>query len=76
VPLLSSAKAVKHEAVQNLILASSKVNSVHSHISKELEDCNISDDEYKLVLEEVEKYRAMKKELRRKQARTCSWQSH
>jgi len=36
---------------------------VHSHISKAVEDCNISDDEYKLVLDEVEKYRAMKEEL-------------
>ena len=39
---------------------------MHSHISKAVEDCNISDDEYKLVLDEVEKYRAMKEELRRK----------
>jgi len=38
---------------------------VHSHISKAVEDCNISDDEYKLVLDEVEKYRATKEELRR-----------
>jgi len=28
----------------------------------------VSDDEYKLVLEEVEKYHAMKEELRRKHA--------
>ena len=48
------------------ILASSKLNTVHSRISKALEDCKISDDEYKLVFEEVEKYRAMKEELRRK----------
>jgi len=58
-----SRKVAKHEAVR--ILASSKLNTVHSHISKALEDCKISDDEYKLVLDEVEKYRAMK-ELRRK----------
>ena len=38
---------------------------MHSHISKAVEDCNISDDEYKLVLDEVEKYRAMKEELRK-----------
>jgi len=59
-----SRKVAKHEAVR--ILASSKLNTVHSHISKALEDCKISDDEYKLVLDEVEKYRAMKEELRRK----------
>jgi len=33
---------------------------MHSHISKALEDCNISDDEYKLVLEDIEKYHTMK----------------
>jgi len=49
-------------------LALSKLNTVHSHISKALEDCSISDDEYKLVLGEVEKYRTMKDELRRKHA--------
>ena len=53
-----SAKAAKHKAV--FVLASAKLNTVHSHISKALEDCNISDDEYKLVLEEIEKYRTMK----------------
>ena len=61
-----STKAAKHEAI--CVLASSKLNSVHSHISKALEDCNISDEEYKLVLDEVEKYRVMKEELRRKRA--------
>jgi hypothetical protein len=58
-----SAKAAKHEAVR--MLAASKLNTVHSHISKALEDCSISDEEYKLILEEVEKYRAMKDEIRR-----------
>ena len=59
-----SRKVAKHEAVR--ILAFSKLNTVHSHMSKALEDCKISDDEYKLVFEEVEKYHAMKEELRRK----------
>ena len=36
-------KAAKHEAVR--VLAVSELNSVHSHISKALEDCIISDDE-------------------------------
>jgi len=50
------------------VVASSKLNTVHSHISKALENCNISDEEYKLVFsDEVEKYRAMKEEIRRKQ---------
>ena len=53
-----SAKAAKHKAV--FVLASAKLNIVHSHISKALEDCNIFDDEYKFVIEEIEKYRTMK----------------
>ena len=53
-----SAKAAKHEAI--CVLAISKLNTVHSHI--------ISDEEYKLVLEEIEKYRAMKEKIRRKNA--------
>jgi hypothetical protein len=61
-----SAKAAKHEAIR--ILASAKLNTVHSHISKALEDCEISDDEYKLILEEVDKYRAMKEDIRKKMA--------
>ena len=65
-----AAKAAKHEAVR--VLATSKLNTVHSHISNALEDCIISDDEHKLVLEEIEKYRAMKEELRRKHAPTGS----
>jgi len=61
-----SAKATKHEAVH--ALAAYKLNTVHSHISKALEDYEVSDGEYKLILDEVEKYRAMKEELRRKHA--------
>jgi hypothetical protein len=61
-----SAKAARHEAIR--ILASAKLNTVHSHISKALEDCTISDDEYKLILDEVDKYRAMKEEIRKKTA--------
>jgi len=59
-----SAKAAKHKAV--CVLASAQLSTVHSHISKALEDCNISDDKYKLVLEEIKKYRTMKEEIRRK----------
>jgi len=61
-----STKTAKHEAVR--VLAASKLNTVHSHISKALEDCEVSDDEYKLIPNEVEKYRTMKEELRHKHA--------
>jgi len=59
-----SAKAAKHKAV--FVLTSAKLNTVHSHISKALEDCNISDDKYNFVIEEIEKYRTVKEEIRRK----------
>jgi len=52
-------------------LAMSKQNTVHSHIPKALGDCQISDDEYKLILDEVEKYRSLKENLRRKHAPTA-----
>lgn len=41
------------------MLVSLKLDTVHSRISKALEDCSISDDEYKLIVDEVEKYRAV-----------------
>jgi len=65
-----SAKAAKQEAVR--VLAASKLNTVHSHISKALEDCEVSDDEYKLILDEVEEYRTTKEELRRRHVCTVS----
>jgi len=61
-----SAKAAKHEAVR--MLAASKLNTVHSQISKALENCEVFDDEYKLILDEVEKYCTMKEKLRHKYA--------
>ena len=57
-----SAKSEKHESIR--ILASSKLNTIHSLISKALEDCSISDVEYKLILDEIEKYHEMKNEIR------------
>jgi len=59
-----NSKAAKHQAVR--VLASSKLNTVHSHVSKALEDCEVSVDEYELIFDEVEKYRTMKEKLRRK----------
>ena len=45
------------------MLAATKLDTVHSHIAKALEDCTITDDEYKLILDEVQKYHIMKSEL-------------
>jgi len=66
-PLFSrrfSAKAAKHEAIR--VLASSKLNTIHSHVIKALEDDFVSEEEYKLILEEIKKYRVMKDEIRNK----------
>jgi len=63
-------KSVKHESIR--ILALSKLNTIHSLISKALEDCSISDVEYKLILDEVEKYHEMKNEIRHKAAAATS----
>ena len=64
-----SSKAAKHEVVR--VLAIAKLNTVHGHISKALEDCHVSDDEYKLILDKVEKYRTTKEEIRHKRTLTA-----
>ena len=46
------------------MLASSKLDTVASHISKALMDDYISDEEFKLIMEELNKYKAMKEEIR------------
>ena len=53
------------------MLAIAKLNTVHGHISKAVEDCHVSDEEYKLILDEVEKYRTMKEEIRHKHTLTA-----
>ena len=53
------------------MLAIAKLNTVNGHISKAVEDCDVSDDEYKLILDEVEKYRTMKAEIRHKHTLTA-----
>ena len=46
------------------ILASAKLDTIASHISKALMDDYISDEEFKLIMEELNKYKAMKEEIR------------
>ena len=55
-------RAEKHLKIK--MLASSKLDTVASHISKALMDDHISDEEFKLIMEELNKYKAMKKEIR------------
>ena len=44
--------------------ASAKLDTIASHISKAMMDNYISDEEFKLILEELNKYKSMKEEIR------------
>ena len=58
----STTKAEKHLKIKTL--ASAKLDTIASHISKALMDDYISDEEFKLIMEEMNKYKAMKEEIR------------
>ena len=47
-----------------MMAASAKLDTIASHISKVLIDDHISDEEFKLIMEELNKYKAMKEEIR------------
>ena len=55
-------KAEKHLKIKTL--ASAKLDTIASHISKAMMDNHISDDEFKLIMEELNKYKALKEEIR------------
>ena len=55
-------KTQKHSNIQTI--AESKLNSIKDIISKALQDGNISAEEFKMVLNEMEKYYELKKELK------------
>ena len=55
-------KVEKHLKIK--MLASAKLDTIASHISKAMMDNYISDDEFKLIMEELNKYKAMKEEIR------------
>ena len=57
-------KAEKHEKIKTL--ASAKLDTIASHISKALNDNKVTDEEFQLILEELEKYEVMKEEVRSK----------
>ena len=58
----ATTKAEKHLKIKTL--ASAKLDTIASHISKALMDDYISDEEFKLVMSEMDKYKAMKEEIR------------
>ena len=57
------AKARKHDQIRDL--AVSKLNSMADRISAALTDDKISEEEFRLILSEVDKYDQMKAEIRR-----------
>ena len=58
----STSKAEKHEKIK--MIASTKLDTISSHISKALSDNKVTDEEFRLILEEWEKYKVMKEEVR------------
>lgn len=55
-------KAQKHDQIR--LLAEAKINTISDHVSKALRDGQISEEEFKLILDECDKYRQMKTQIR------------
>ena len=60
----STSKAEKHEKIKTI--ASTNLDTIASHISKALSDNKVTDEEFQLILEELERYKVMKEEVRSK----------
>ena len=60
----SMSKAEKHEKIKTI--ASTKLDTTTSHVSKALSDNNVTDEKFRLILEELEKYKVMKEEVRKR----------
>ena len=60
----STSKAEKHEKIK--MIASTKLDTIASHVSKALSDNKVTYEEFRLILEELEKYKVMKEEVRSK----------
>ena len=58
----ATTKAEKHLQIKTL--ATAKLNTIASHISKALTDNFISNEEFNLIMEEKNKYKALKEEIR------------
>ena len=58
----ATTKAEKHLKIKTL--ATAKLDTIASHISKALMDDYISDEEFKLIMDEMNKYKALKEEIR------------
>ena len=60
----TTTKAEKHLKIKTI--ADAKLNTINSHISKAMLDNYISDGEFKLIMEELNKYKAMKVDIKSK----------
>ena len=60
----STTKAERHKKIKTI--ASAKLDTIALHISKALSDNKVTDEEFRLILEELEKYKVMKEEVRSK----------
>ena len=58
----ATTKAEKHLKIKTL--ATAKLDTIASHISKALTDDFISNEEFNLIMEEMNKYKALKEEVR------------
>ena len=58
----TTTKAEKHLKIKTI--ADTKLNTINSHISKALLDNRISDEEFRLIIEELNKYKAMKEDIK------------
>ena len=54
-------KVKKHDEIR--VLAESKLNNIADHVSKALADGQISDEEFRLIIDEAQKYTQMKAEI-------------
>lgn len=57
-------KARKHNDIR--VLADSKLNTILDHVSRALKDHSISDDEFRMIMAEAEKFQELKREIRAK----------
>ena len=60
----ATTKAEKHLKIKTLTMAN--LDTIASHVSKAMMDDFISDEEFKLIMEEMEKYKALKEDIRSK----------
>ena len=58
----ATTKAEKHLKIKTLAMA--KLDTIASHISKAMMDDFVSDEEFKLIMEEMEKYKTLKEDIR------------